>query len=135
MSLAPFETLFDPFLLKTFRLPAEANAEYDLMMNLIENEQEYRLEAEVPGCTKEMIKIESEEHFLRIFGELTKPKEDPNEKHWITERSYGKFDRKVRLPRNADMENISATCENGILKLTIPKTKVEKPLTRAINIQ
>jgi HSP20 family protein len=140
MSVAnSFESIFDPFFLKAFRLRTTgadvAEEEYDLMMNLSETQNAYKLEAEIPGATKDMVKIDAEEHFLRIYGELPRPTDEEGEKRWIVERSYGKFDRKIRLPRNAEMDKINAKVENGLLSLTIPKAAVEKSLAKSINIQ
>lgn len=51
------------------------------------------------------------------------------------ERSYGKFSRTFTLPKNADLNNIAATHENGVLELSIPKMAPAKPEARKIDIK
>lgn len=136
MSLQTFDSLFDPFFIKSFGLRTpELEEGFDLCMNLTETAKEYKLEVEIPGVEKSEVKIEVEEHFLRVLGEVKKPEEEQGEKHLIIERSYGRFDRKIRLPRNADMENVKASFLNGLLKICIPKHDVSKIPAKQIQIE
>ena len=51
------------------------------------------------------------------------------------ERSFGSFERRFQLPRDADVENVSANCKNGELRVTVPKRADRKGGSRKIGIQ
>ena len=81
------------------------------------------------------MKVEVEEgRILQISGEISKEQEDKNDKWHCIERSIGKFLRKFRLPKNAKMDQIKASMENGVLTVTVPKEKEKKPEVKNIDI-
>jgi len=60
-----------------------------------------------------------------------------NKKYHRIERSSGKMIRSIRLPLNVKEDEIHATCENGVLKITIPKDEaaMQKKQEKQIQIQ
>lgn len=56
----------------------------------------------------------------------------PAEKYWVSERSIGEFSRTFSFPARVDQEGVSASLNNGVLSVTVPKAK--KHETRRINI-
>ena len=86
------------------------------------------IHADVPGMTKDQVKIEvTPDHVLTIKGE--RKSEEKEEKGGMVrlERSYGSFARAFRLPEHVDVENIKAELHNGVLQLNVPKRDVEEP--------
>jgi len=71
---------------------------------------------------------------LTFSGETKSEKRDDTEVYHRVERSYGKFSRSVRLPKNTDFDNIKANMDQGVLNIAIPK-KQEQTKTRAVNVQ
>ncbi|KAG2553079.1 hypothetical protein PVAP13_9KG501052 [Panicum virgatum] len=71
---------------------------------------------------------------LQISGEPSKEQEEKNDKWHRIERSSGKFLRRFMLPENAKTEQISASMENGVLTVTVPKEEVKKPDVKSIQI-
>ncbi|XP_026409200.1 17.8 kDa class I heat shock protein-like isoform X2 [Papaver somniferum] len=90
--------------------------------------------ADLPGIKKE-VKVEIEEgRVLQISGERSREKEEKNDKWHRVERSSGKFLRRFRLPENANIEEVKASMENGVLTVNVPKVEEKKPEVKSIQI-
>jgi HSP20 family protein len=80
----------------------------------------------MPGLDKGDIKVNLTEDKLEISAE-TKHEEEKKEKGYIyKERSSGSFYRMVSLPSSIDSDNSTASYNNGILLITMPKTEIKK---------
>jgi HSP20 family protein len=84
--------------------------------NIVNDENEYRIELAVPGLSKEDINIKVKDDVLTISHEN---KDTDNNTFYFT-RSFTK---EYTLPVDSDVKGIKATVENGILAATIPKDK------------
>ena len=91
---------------------------------------QFMVRADLPGLTKDDVKIEVTDEFLTISGERKEEKEEKREGFYRTERNYGSFFRQIPLPENVKTENAIATFHNGVLEITMPATKVEKPIRK-----
>ncbi|MDD5401047.1 MAG: Hsp20/alpha crystallin family protein [Sulfurimonas sp.] len=97
------------------------------VVNTREGEFAYHIEADLPGVKKEDISVETKDNVLTISGERKHKNEVKKDDYYKLESSYGKFLRSFTLPKGVDAENIKASCENGVLEVTIPKlTKDEE---------
>lgn len=96
------------------------------LSNISENENEYVVEISAPGLKKEDIKIELENDILKISSDFEDQKEEKNDGYYRREFCRSSFERSFTLPNIVDKENISASMENGILSVSIPKLKEEK---------
>jgi len=94
-------------------------------IDVIEDEKNFEIVAEIPGLDNNDISVSVDEDVLSIRGEK-KFEDEKNEKncHRI-ERRYGAFERRIRLPRGTNLEQIDANYENGLLKISIPKEEVK----------
>ncbi|MBN2029721.1 Hsp20/alpha crystallin family protein [bacterium] len=101
-------------------------------VDVVESEKNYEVVAEVPGLKKDDIRISIEDGYLTLSGERKKEEESKDKNYHRIERSYGKFERSFRLPKEVDTESIKAQYKNGVLKVEIPKT--EKVLPKEITI-
>ncbi len=90
--------------------------------------------AELPGLTKDEVKVEVIEEALVIEGERKRVKEEKGEDFYRSERYYGKFYRSITLPKGAKADLIKAELTNGILEVVIPVPEV-KPNLRQIPIK
>ena len=103
--------------------------------NVKENEAGFVITAELPGMDKKAISIEVQDGALAIRGEKSFEKEKKEESYHIIERSQGKFERVFRLPEHVNLEKIEAEYNDGVLKISIPKTEAAKPKEVKINVK
>jgi HSP20 family protein len=102
-------------------------------MDMVENDREFLLFAEMPGVKKGDVNIKVEDGMLHISGER-RPYEIPeNAGVLLNEMRVKDFHRALRLPEEANVEAISAELENGVLRVVIPKR--EETLPRMIEIK
>lgn len=60
-------------------------------------------------------------------------KEQPKEKYWVSERSVGEFSRTFSFPGRIDQDGVTASLQNGVLNVTVPKAKKHESRRIAIN--
>jgi HSP20 family protein len=83
------------------------------------------VEVELPGMARQEVHIEVEGDVLRISGERHTTVEHQERQYSRIERSYGRFDRHLRLPASVNREGIRAEFRAGILTITLPKKPPE----------
>lgn len=99
-------------------------------LEVLFNDGQFMVRADLPGLTKDDVKIEVTDEFLTISGERKEETEEKREGFYRTERNYGSFFRQIPLPANVKTDNATATFVNGVLEITMPATKVEKPVRK-----
>lgn len=130
----PFGEL-DPFSgMKAFedrinRLFAEPNGRpWVPPVDIIENENELVVKADVPDVKFEDIDVRLENGTLTLRGERKYEKEATEKGGWHRmERAYGTFERSFTLPDTVDPEHVKADYKNGTLTVTLPKKEIAKP--------
>ena len=75
---------------------------------------------DLPGLTKEDVKVEITDEVLTIEGERKHEREEKDEGYFRSERSYGTFFRSIALPQGVDAAKARATFTNGVLEVTMP---------------
>ncbi|CEM20460.1 unnamed protein product [Vitrella brassicaformis CCMP3155] len=90
--------------------------------------------AELPGMTKQDIKLDFQDGLLSISGESKKEDKKEGEGWLYQERQVGKFHRCLRLP-NTNEAAITAQYDNGVLKVTCPQKEPIQPVKKQITIQ
>ncbi len=120
-----FDDMFnDPFFERGY-----SKKETSLMKTDVkEKDGNYILEIDIPGYSKDDIKIELENGYLTVTASKEEKVDEENEKsHYIhKERFYGKCSRSYYAGENVKEEDIKASFKNGILTLTFPKESTEK---------
>lgn len=97
----------------------------------------YTMEMDIPGFDKQDVKIEVDDNdYLTITAEksTSNDSEDDDKNYVRKERSYGKYQRSFYVG-DIDKDNIDATFENGILKVTMPKKEEEKSSKKTIEVK
>ncbi|KAJ3192999.1 hypothetical protein HDU83_000294 [Entophlyctis luteolus] len=108
--------------------PAFFGGQFNARIDLTETEKGYLVHADVPGVKKEEVEIVVKDNILTISGERSVNKEIKDDQRHLVERSFGKFSRSLRLPNDANADNVEASMENGVLELLFPK----KPLDAGV---
>ncbi|MFW6206374.1 MAG: Hsp20/alpha crystallin family protein [Gemmatimonadota bacterium] len=93
-------------------------------VEVVESDDEIELSAEMPGLSRDDIRIEVEDDILRIHGEKKEELEEERKdgEVRISERRYGAFSRSFGLPASVDADAIEAEMKNGVLTVRLPKT-------------
>ncbi|KXN88456.1 17.6 kDa class I heat shock protein 3 [Leucoagaricus sp. SymC.cos] len=81
---------------------------------------------EVPGIKKEDVQLEVRDGLLTVSAETKSSTEHEEKGFAVRERRFGKFSRSLRLPEGAKDEEIKAAMEDGVLRITFPKTSPEQ---------
>ncbi len=96
-------------------------------VDIIQNETEIVVKADVPGVKKEDINVTVTEDTITLRGEVKSDFEDKKDNYFHSERFYGTYSRTLPLPALVDSDKASAKFAEGVLTITIPKaTKSEK---------
>ncbi len=98
-----------------------------------ETDKEYILEADLPGFTKDDVKIKVKDNYLILSAEKKQEIEEEKEGYIRKERTYGSLRRSFFL-ENVKEDEISAKFENGVLTIVLPKVKKEKIEEKSIDI-
>jgi HSP20 family protein len=105
-----------------------------LALDVREQENDYKIEASLPGVKPEDVQIQVMGDTVTIRGESsTEREEKPSGNVLLRERRVGSFSRTFTLPMPVDAEHAQAHFEHGVLTLTLPKTEAAKP--RRIPVQ
>jgi HSP20 family protein len=96
-------------------------------MDLVEGDDNFVLRADLPGLTQDDIKIEFEDRTLTVSGARKAEHETKKDGYVRVERAFGSFSRSLTLPQGVDPEAVTASFENGVLEVTIPKPEAHKP--------
>ena len=137
-------TRYDPFkelrnlenrLLKNYGSDNDAGiGAFSPQVNTREGEFAYHVDIDLPGVQKKDIKIDIKDGHLLISGERNFKDEVKEEDYYKVETSFGKFTRSFSLPEHVDIENITASSDNGVLEVTIPKLE-EKTNVKTIEVK
>jgi HSP20 family protein len=104
-------------------------------IEIFERDNKFFVRADLPGLTKENVKVQVVHDELTIEGERKLDKEETKEGFYRTERNYGGFYRRIPLPEYVRAEATQATFKNGVLEVEIPTIPVPEVKKRTIEIQ
>lgn len=103
-------------------------------VDVIEGDNNYTLEMELPGRSENDVNIELHHDNLTIASKTEKKEEKGKkaDKYLLRERRTYDFSRKFTLPQDVDQESIKANFKNGVLTVSMQKKAVTTPKTIAI---
>jgi HSP20 family protein len=126
---------YDLFETKPFDLEGFENLSLSPSMDLVEDENSYKLEVEMPGMDEKDITVSLNDNLLTIQGEKSTSKKNERKNYRAREIHYGRYERCITLPQAADGNKISASFKKGMLWITIPKREGSKENGHQIKIE
>ncbi|MCR5788047.1 MAG: Hsp20/alpha crystallin family protein [Bacilli bacterium] len=101
----------------------------NMKTDIIEKDNSYLLNIDLPGYDKSDIKISVEDGYLTINAKKEESKEEKNEGNFIRRERYsGECSRSFYIGEELEAEDIKASFKNGILSLDIPKQEDKKQI-------
>jgi len=126
-------TFNEPFRAAEWPVPEAVTTAWLPLVDIFEEPDAIRLVAELPGVRPSEVKISVEDNLLTIKGTKEQVPQEKAEKVHRYERTYGAFERTFRLSASIDANKINATCDLGVLTITLPKAETAKP--HVINVE
>lgn len=125
--LSPFfkglEDIFEEF----FSPSLTSRQSFSPACDVQETDSHYLMSFDVPGVSKDDIKIELLDNRLTVSGERKYESENDRERgHHVRERYYGSFQRSFTLPTTVDEAKVEANFKDGVLEIAVPKAEAAK---------
>lgn len=102
-------------------------------VDIYENQDAVVIKAEIPDMDQKDIEVRIENNTLTLRGERKQNTEVKKENYHRVERYYGTFQRSFTLPQTIDQDRVKASCERGVLTITLPK--IEEPKPKQIKVE
>lgn len=96
-------------------------------VDVYDAEDAVRLEVELPGVQSEDVEVDFDDGILTISGERRRGDTQEQQKPTLTERAFGRFERRFQIPETVDPSGIDATLKSGVLHVHLPKRESAKP--------
>lgn len=129
-SFTPLRDVMSRLLEESFVWPARLETAYGraFPLDVYEDENAYTIEATLPGVSPDALQINASDTGITIHAEVKREERDTKKGSYLRrERFEGEMTRTVTLSVPIDPSKVSATYENGVLKLSAPKAEVGKP--------
>lgn len=104
-------------------------------VEVFERDNKFFVHVDLPGLKKEDVKVEVAHDELTIEGERKFEKEEKKEGFYRTDRTYGRFFRRIDIPEHVKAEGAVATFKNGVLEIEMPTLPIPEAKKRAIEIK
>ncbi|MCE6967254.1 Hsp20/alpha crystallin family protein [Cereibacter sphaeroides] len=142
-----FERIFQDADWPDFRLPFRRPASAELSaslpwfgaslpaVDLVEREGEYEVRADLPGFDAHSIEVKLTDSILTIRADRSSERVEDKDDYHLRERESGMIRRSFRLPSGVATDAVTARYENGVLKVTMPKTAEAREKERKIEVQ
>jgi HSP20 family protein len=104
-------------------------------VDVSEDDKAYKITAELPGMEAKDIELSMTGDMLVLKGEKRQEKEEKEKNYYLSERSYGSFQRSFQLPDGVDRDKLAADFSKGVLTITLPKTPEAQKQTKKIEVK
>jgi HSP20 family protein len=104
-------------------------------IDVAETDKAFAVTAELPGMDEKDIDVSVTGDLLTIKGEKRQEREEKNKNYYLSERSYGQFQRSFTLPSGIDRDKIAAEFAKGVLTVTLPKSAEAQQQQKKIDVK
>ena len=104
-------------------------------VDVAETEKAYEITAELPGMDEKNVEVKFADGVLTVKGEKQEEKEEKKKDYYLSERSYGSFQRAFQVPDGVDADKIEASFKNGVLTVTMPKSAEAQKSAKKITVK
>lgn len=105
----------------------EMEAGLYIPVDVFESGDHLVITAVAPGAKPENLDVSVSGNTLTVRGEIKQDPESEGKDVYFQERMYGPFSRSITLSSEYDLDKVEATCSNGIIRITVPKSGEAKP--------
>lgn len=112
-----------------------ASSAFHPSVDISETDKSFEIRAELPGLDEKDVELTLADGTLTLKGEKKFEHEEKKADLHVSERTYGAFQRRFALPEDADPEKIVASFDNGVLTVTIAKSKKAQAQAKKISIK
>lgn len=130
--LSRIQNDFDRLFSELTNMEPLLKTDFSCNCEVLEDAESYTFKFDMPGVKKQDVKVELDGNVMTVSAERMEEKKN-GEKNRYSEVSYGSYQRAFTLPEAVKDEKIDAKFDNGVLTLTVPKTKSAN--TKQIAIQ
>lgn len=121
----------DPFTLLTGQIARPAG--FVPAADIAVSDHDLLLTMDLPGFTSDEVSIDVQDNVLTVRGERKRPELGEKTSMVHLERPYGAFERRITVPSGVDADRITASLDNGVLSLIVPKPERLKPKSVSIS--
>lgn len=100
-----------------------------------ETDKAYHVTADVAGMEQKDVQIELNDNMLTLQGERRDERSAASDDRCYTERSYGRFERRIPFDQEVDADRVEARIKNGVLDIEIPKSERAQARTHRIEVK
>lgn len=111
--------------------PPIANPKVDF----VETDKGWEITAELPGMDEKNVEVTVNDSTLTIKGEKKDEREETKKGYHLSERRYGSFERRFRLPEGIERDRIDASFRKGVLTVTLPRTAQAQAPDRKVEVK
>jgi HSP20 family protein len=104
-------------------------------VDVSETDNEYEVTAELPGLEENDINLQLANNVLTIRGEKKSEREEKDKNYYLSERSFGSFQRSIPLPTEVEEDQVQASFKSGVLTVRLPKTERAKSQAKRIEVK
>jgi HSP20 family protein len=115
--------------------PREAGWGTSPAVDVAETDNAYEITAELPGLDEKDIEVKFADGVLIIKGEKQEEKEEKKKDYYLSERSFGSFQRSFQVPEGVDADKIEAGFKKGVLTVTLPKSAAAQKAAKKIAVK
>jgi HSP20 family protein len=116
-------------------MPSMSKMGFDLAVDVYDDKENIIAEMNLPGIDPAKVNVSVEDNHLRITGAREEEKEEKKKNYYSKEIRRGSFERTVRLPERVEKEKVKAAYENGVLKVTLPKSHTSESAKIEIEVK